>query len=246
MNPQSWNWYSYVLNNPLSLVDPTGMDIWFPGPCEDPEDPECGGGLPIVPPCLFFDCGDGGSGQGGGQTAPPPPPPTTTPPPQNQGGVYGCSQNGDPVPCVGTNPTWLFASAPLIPTFYALATTHAPLSTTDAQARCINGLLLEAGARAVASFIGLPLDSNPSFADLAGVVKGAVGSPAFKVAAVYTATNIAKRLVTRRVAIRLAARVGSQFVPFVGQAAAVYLVGQAAWGGLSWYKDQIGAGACEF
>jgi RHS repeat-associated protein len=73
-NPQSWNGYSYVWNNPLNAVDPTGMDIWFPGPCEDPEDPECGGGLP---PCLFFDCGGGGngggqrgSGQGGNQTAP--------------------------------------------------------------------------------------------------------------------------------------------------------------------------------
>ncbi len=65
-NPQSWNGYSYVWNNPLSAVDPTGLDISFPGPCEDPEDPECGGGLPIVPPCFFFDCGGGGSGQGGG------------------------------------------------------------------------------------------------------------------------------------------------------------------------------------
>jgi hypothetical protein len=76
-NPQSWNGYSYVWNNPLSAVDPTGMDIWFPGPCEDPEDPECGGEPPIPPPCFFFDCGGGGngggqsgSGQGGTQTAP--------------------------------------------------------------------------------------------------------------------------------------------------------------------------------
>jgi hypothetical protein len=56
-------------------VDSTGMDIWFPGPCEDPEDPECGGEQP--PPCLFFDCAGGGngggqrgSGQGGNQTPP--------------------------------------------------------------------------------------------------------------------------------------------------------------------------------
>jgi hypothetical protein len=27
-NPQSWNMYSYVINNPLDLTDPTGMDYW--------------------------------------------------------------------------------------------------------------------------------------------------------------------------------------------------------------------------
>src|SRR5260370_11847431 len=27
INPQSWNRYSYVLNNPLRLVDPSGMDV---------------------------------------------------------------------------------------------------------------------------------------------------------------------------------------------------------------------------
>jgi len=34
-DPQSWNRYSYTLNNPLKYVDPDGLWQWAAGPCDD-------------------------------------------------------------------------------------------------------------------------------------------------------------------------------------------------------------------
>ena len=90
-NPQSWNAYAYVLNSPLSNVDPTGQDVEHLGNCFfnyylDPEDElkHYGSTVCIAP----------GDGTGGGdqQTTPPPPVKSTvtvTANPPNSGTARG-------------------------------------------------------------------------------------------------------------------------------------------------------------
>jgi RHS repeat-associated protein len=114
----------------------------------------------------------------------------------------------------------------------------------NARMQCVNGLLLQATLRGAASFVGLP-PAEPSFGDLASLVKNTTNSPAFEVAAVYTATNVAKRVMTKQVASRFAAKVGSTFIPGVGEVAGAIIVGQGVWDGFSWYKEQIDEGVCD-
>jgi RHS repeat-associated protein len=77
-NPQSWNGYSYVLNNPLNAVDPDGMGLFsaignffsnlFGGESAAPDGDgawSSGGGFYFTPVQAAY--GDGSSGAGGGE-----------------------------------------------------------------------------------------------------------------------------------------------------------------------------------
>jgi RHS repeat-associated protein len=66
-NPQSWNGYSYVWNNPLAMIDPSGLDP-FDGGDDCLDDPLCGWPVSWPPPPIW----DYPS------PAPTPPPPATT------------------------------------------------------------------------------------------------------------------------------------------------------------------------
>jgi RHS repeat-associated protein len=87
-NPQSWNRYTYVNNNPLALVDPLGL-------CDETDDSDCGGGggndgctWDSTTNTLNCDPG-GGSGGGGGSAGGCPVDPATGTPNCPSGGGGG-------------------------------------------------------------------------------------------------------------------------------------------------------------
>jgi RHS repeat-associated protein len=76
LRPQSWNGYSYVLGNPLGLVDPSGMIGKDPDGIDDGDCFDAGNSSP----CGYYPVGGGGGGGGGGPRGGGPGPAPTLPP----------------------------------------------------------------------------------------------------------------------------------------------------------------------
>ncbi len=69
LNPQSWNGYSYVMNSPLSFVDPEGLQDISAAPPSGPSPPS-GIGITISGNWCLFLCGSSGQSPGSGSSPP--------------------------------------------------------------------------------------------------------------------------------------------------------------------------------
>ena len=111
-DPQTWNGYSYVRNNPLALVDPSGMDATDPGD-DCFSDPTCGGGGWWNFPPIDFPWPT--------STPIPPPPPQPSPTViQNAGGVYGHGQEDSFAEAGGSQRSGPFINIQLADPFWIL------------------------------------------------------------------------------------------------------------------------------
>jgi len=109
-NPQTWNRYAYVLNNPAVLIDPLGL-YWLQACTQvDGSDPVCN---------WYWE--DGGSGGGPAQN------PGGGPPAGGGGGGGSGAANNDPQTGVPANPCTSAGGAPN-PSMYAAAGTIAQVS----------------------------------------------------------------------------------------------------------------------
>lgn len=267
-NPQSWNGYSYVLNNPLALTDPTGMDSiscdlhnMVPG-CTPPypgndyqgyaayvnlmmgnnpfADPFEGFRLMSVPTLLGY------------QEVPNDP--TGSSAAFSAGiediPVYGptfVADDGDSTSRHSWNspPNNPNSNTPASCGMYAAGGCTSeiipiyPSKSLVCKSRAL-GMSLLVGAGSVLGVA--PPGSDPA-GDGVEAARRAADSPTARATAGYYATRLGSALLTKIGAARVGVFVGEELVPYIGEAATVVVGYQAIKEGVSYYTEN--AGTCQ-
>jgi RHS repeat-associated protein len=200
-NPQSMNRYTYAMNNPLSYVDPSGMDWTWNG------DTQCWDYQWVSEDGTSTGVWE--SGNCGGQTQTLQPTPTGPPP-----GLNGVLPSG------GGSGTVL----------------------SDAKWNCEQNVVMGSLVNGVASALGIdgPPGSGPD-GDLANAIKDAARNPLVQISVGTIAVQMGRILATPAVAARIGAFVSEEAIPFVGEAATVYVGYKAISAGVDYFKENIGA-----
>jgi RHS repeat-associated protein len=209
-NPQSMNRYAYALNNPVSFIDPSGLDAT----CDtDPQTGllECTSYYPINPPptgCVSF-------GTQGCIS-------------QECGSIFGC--DGPPISSPGGVGINVSALGP---------PRTAVLSKSKAQKLCEDKLFATAIAQGISSALGVGTPGSDPQGDLASAAKSAASSPAFRATAGVLAAQLGSTLLTRAGAVRLGVLISEEFVPGLGWAATAYIGYSALSTAMSYYDDNV-------
>ena len=110
---------------------------------------------------------------------------------------------------------------------------------TDAQHRCVNGVIISAAVHGVASALGVGAPGSDPAGDLASAAKDAAENPMIRASAGILAAQLGNALLSRAGAMRLAALVSENLVLGIGWIAGGYLAYSAVKDAANYYKENI-------
>jgi hypothetical protein len=244
------NRYTYALNNPTSMLDPSGLRECPTSGCEE----NSGGDDSENDPTYYVDGVEVSASEAswflsleGGQQS------------QVQVqvglgyapiGTYGYTfLVGEDLINISLDPFGFFNGqgssstsllvTPTGPAFGPNNSIPSKGSKSSTQKLCEDNLFGASILRGIGSALGVGVPGSDPAGDIASAAKAAAGSPAVQATAGVMAAQLGSALLTRAGAARLGALVSEEFVPGLGWAAGAYIGYSAFRDAMSYYDDNV-------